>query len=121
MVRASRALIADNLAAVTGPDAIADREDAAGIAAFLAWSSRRIGLGAGRSAFGISGTFFLAVGGLFCVLSWDHQGDFRDLDTLWSRTVEKSPRAWMAWTNLGILRSDQGRQILDFQVIAAVA
>ncbi|MEZ4647266.1 MAG: tetratricopeptide repeat protein [Candidatus Eisenbacteria bacterium] len=45
----------------------------------------------------------------FSVVTWRHQADFRDLETLWMRTTEKSPRAWMAWTNLGVHRSGQGR------------
>ena len=42
-------------------------------------------------------------------VTWNHQADFRDLETLWTRTIEKSPRAWMALTNLGVHRSGQGR------------
>lgn len=52
---------------------------------------------------------FTAAGIVLAALSWRHAGDFRDAESLWTRTTEKSPRAWMAWTNLGVLRSEQGR------------
>jgi tetratricopeptide (TPR) repeat protein len=59
---------------------------------------------AGRIGLGLA----LAVLALLCALTWRQQRDYRDLETLWTRTIEKNPRAWMALTNLGILRSDEG-------------
>jgi len=41
-------------------------------------------------------------------LNWQHQADFRTLETLWTRTLAKNPRAWMAATNLGILKGASG-------------
>jgi Flp pilus assembly protein TadD len=46
---------------------------------------------------------------LLSVVSWRHQADFKDLETLWQNTLRKNPDAWMASTNLGILRMEQGQ------------
>lgn len=35
--------------------------------------------------------------------------DYRDLETLWTRTLQKSPKAFIAWNNLGVLRFEQER------------
>ncbi len=52
----------------------------------------------------------VAVLALACsAASWQKMEDFRDLETLWRRTTEKNPSAWMAWTNLGVILVGQGR------------
>ena len=42
-------------------------------------------------------------------LSFLQAGDYRDLETLWERTLRKNPGAWIAQSNLGAIRSRQGR------------
>lgn len=43
------------------------------------------------------------------VLTWNQAHIYRDLETLWTDTLNKNPRAAMAHTNLANLRAEQGR------------
>lgn len=42
-------------------------------------------------------------------LTWNTARGYRDLETLWTRTLEGNPRAWAASLGLGNLREAQGR------------
>lgn len=46
--------------------------------------------------------------GSLATLSWRHQGDFSDRETLWRRTLEKNDDAWMAHNNLGNMLQARG-------------
>lgn len=53
-----------------------------------------------------------AVAGLlaaFAMVASDRVGAFRDVQTLWTRALERNPAAWIAWNNLGEQALDQGR------------
>ena len=85
-----------------------------GIVAGTTWSLGPLGAGGSepdpRAIGGVAARSVLAaVACILAALTWHHEADFRNLETLWTRTVEKSPRAWMAWTNLGVLRFGEGR------------
>ncbi|MGB7159556.1 MAG: tetratricopeptide repeat protein, partial [Tepidisphaeraceae bacterium] len=42
------------------------------------------------------------------VLTWRHAHDFKDLETLWTRTLAKNPTSWMARNNYGTLLQERG-------------
>ena len=42
-------------------------------------------------------------------LTWQQGKVYKDLDTLWKDTITKNPGAFMAHTNLGVLRYNEGR------------
>ena len=46
---------------------------------------------------------------LLAGLTWHQQKDYSDLDTLWLRTLEKNPRAWLAEFNLGTTAVRRGQ------------
>lgn len=53
----------------------------------------------------------VAAGVLLFALSaatWRQIGDYRDLETLWRRTIDKNPRALIAYVNLAVLLTDRG-------------
>jgi tetratricopeptide (TPR) repeat protein len=80
--------------AIIGPIALA--------AAGLSWWTMRRGVWAA----GLSGAGLVL---LLAALSWRECGAYRDVETLWLRTLEKNPRATLALNNLGNLRLQQGR------------
>ncbi|MBZ5637565.1 MAG: tetratricopeptide repeat protein [Acidobacteriia bacterium] len=43
------------------------------------------------------------------LLTWRQGGAYRDLDTLWTRTIEASPDSFMAHYNLGKMLAERGR------------
>jgi tetratricopeptide (TPR) repeat protein len=46
---------------------------------------------------------------LLAGLTWHQQKDYSDLDTLWLRTLEKNPQAWIAQFNLGTTAVRRGQ------------
>jgi len=42
-------------------------------------------------------------------LTWRQSGVYKDLGTLWKDTIRKNPGAFMAHTNLGVLRLNEGK------------
>jgi protein O-mannosyl-transferase len=51
----------------------------------------------------------LVVGG-YGVLTWRQAGTYRDEETLYRATLERSPGSWMVYNNLGLLDSAAGRK-----------
>lgn len=47
---------------------------------------------------------------LLVAITWNQCGMYRDLETLWIRTLERNPRSWLAANNLGVLYEGLGRQ-----------
>ena len=73
---------------------------AAGIALLLG----RFQLDATALRAGVTTLLAVVLGGL----SWWQCHDYRDLETLCTNTIAKSPRAWLAWQNLGALLRRNG-------------
>ncbi len=95
------ALVADHWQyfAIIGPvtlgaAAITFLVKANGSGKIFAWPERGIGVG-------------LVV--LFGVLTWEECRTYRDVETLWIKTLERNPNATLALNNLGNLRLQQGR------------
>ncbi len=65
----------------------------------------RLGLRHRRAIWGAAAALLIA---LLCGLTWRQQGDYQDQETLWARTIEKNPRAWLALTGLGVIRLESG-------------
>jgi protein O-mannosyl-transferase len=53
----------------------------------------------------LGGTLLLALG----LLTWRHCGKFANPEILWQTTLARNPACWMAHSNLGLLRKNQGR------------
>jgi protein O-mannosyl-transferase len=53
----------------------------------------------------LGGTLLLALG----LLTWRHCGTFANPEILWQATLARNPACWMAHSNLGLLRKNQGR------------
>lgn len=53
----------------------------------------------------VSGAILIALS----VLTWRQCGMYRDLETLWRTTIERNPKAWMAYNNLGNVLLQNGR------------
>ncbi len=51
----------------------------------------------------VSATVLLVAGRL----TWEQAKNYRDLETLWSRTIAANPAAWLAHNNLGVLLSQR--------------
>jgi tetratricopeptide (TPR) repeat protein len=47
--------------------------------------------------------------GVLAVLSWRQCGSFRDVETLYTRTLARNPACWMAHCNLGEVLAAEGR------------
>jgi tetratricopeptide (TPR) repeat protein len=62
--------------------------------------------GAGHQLQTVLSVLLLAVLGM---LTWRQCHIYQNLDTLWSDTLEKNPRSWLAHTNLGRIRAQQGK------------
>ncbi|MBW1989395.1 MAG: tetratricopeptide repeat protein [Deltaproteobacteria bacterium] len=45
---------------------------------------------------------------LLCGASWSRNADFTDFETLWVRTLEKNPEAWIAYGNLARICESRG-------------
>ncbi len=43
-----------------------------------------------------------------CLLTSRQSSTYRDIETLWRTTIEKDPRSWMAYNNLGVVQFDKG-------------
>ena len=41
--------------------------------------------------------------------TWQQGYVYRDIEALWTDTIEKNPRSWMAHNNLGVVLADQGK------------
>jgi tetratricopeptide (TPR) repeat protein len=79
----------------------ADAAMLAGIAALCAIAVRSL---PGRAVFGIAGTTVLAL----AVGASLQASDYRDLETLWRRTLQRNPDSMLAMVNLGGLLLDRG-------------
>jgi tetratricopeptide (TPR) repeat protein len=47
---------------------------------------------------------------VLATLTWRHVSVYRDLDTLWSDTVNKNPASWMAQNNFGMVLQRKGKE-----------
>jgi len=45
---------------------------------------------------------------LLALVTWQRGGAFRDPEALWKDTIDRNPRCWMAYQNLGVLYRRQG-------------
>ncbi len=52
---------------------------------------------------------------VLAALTWRQGGGYRDLDTLWQRTIEASPDSFMAHYNLGRMLAERGRKDEAFE------
>jgi len=59
-----------------------------------------------RKAFPLIAALILVSLGL---KTWSQAHDYKDLETLWTRTVEKNPASALAYSNLGWMRFNEGR------------
>jgi tetratricopeptide (TPR) repeat protein len=63
-------------------------------------------LAAGLATY-LSARHVLPVTGILCMaltaLTWQHAKDFKNLESLWERTLAKNPSSWMAHNNYGAL------------------
>src|SRR5213079_2516901 len=62
-------------------------------------------LGSARWMGWIAGCAILAC---ICLLTSRQSSSYRDLETLWRTTIEKDPRSWMAYNNLGVVQFEKG-------------
>jgi protein O-mannosyl-transferase len=47
--------------------------------------------------------------GILATLTWKQARMYSDIETLWRTTIQRSPESWMAYNNLGINFTEQGR------------
>jgi tetratricopeptide (TPR) repeat protein len=73
----------------------------AGLAALATSGLDRLGLGASRAVQGL-------LIGVLATLSWRQSHLYVDVETLYRRTLERNPAAWLAHANLGTLELDAG-------------
>ena len=48
------------------------------------------------------------------IVSWRQEADYKDFETLWTRTMKKNPTAWIAYNNLGasiMMRTNEPREL----------
>lgn len=56
------------------------------------------------------------------IRTWQQCHIYKDLETLWSDTLSKNPRCWMAHTNLGRIRAHEGKlDEAESHYLAAIA
>lgn len=56
---------------------------------------------------------------VFAVLTWRQAGVYRNKETLWTDTISKNPKAWVAYHNLGVCLESQGRMDESFRLYVA--
>lgn len=76
-----------------------------GIAA-LCWGKTGV---MGRRKRIVSVVVAVALVGLLAILTNQRSRAYRDLETLWTATIERNPASWLAHNNLGNLRLNDGR------------
>lgn len=57
----------------------------------------------------LSGSWITIVVVSLCVLTWRHQKDFANSESLWRDTLARNSKAWVAHNSLGLILVDQGR------------
>ncbi len=93
-----------------GPLALAGAATIAGCSRLAV--SRRLTLLPARQHRGVATTLVVGIGGVLLLslafLTWVQTADYRNLVTLYTATLTKNPRCWMAHYNLGIALNEQG-------------
>ncbi len=91
--------------AMVGPVALA--------AAGLTWGTRKLALadadGGRRVRWAAVALGAMLLVGL-ATLTWRQARMYRDVETLWQTTIERNPRSFMAYNNLGLLRLNRGER-----------
>jgi tetratricopeptide (TPR) repeat protein len=80
-----------------------------GLLALLVGATAKKACGLGLSSKRVAGSLGAIVLALLGWQTWHQSGTYRDLETLWTTTLERNPRSWMAHINLGKEMSRQGR------------
>jgi tetratricopeptide (TPR) repeat protein len=75
------------------------------VLALVAAGSARLARRASQPAIGVTAAALLLCG--LGTLTWRQSGDYADAATLYTRTLQRNPAAWLAAINLGVLELDR--------------